>query len=65
MICSTLKGYIALGQYLPALGEQIVMSPSLKGNSCILLCSYTVNTELSIFNFFQIEIEKKIELNYY
>ena len=39
-ICSPSTGYIALGlrhrAILPASGEQIVMSPSLKGNNCII-----------------------------
>ena len=39
-ICSPSTGNIALGlpprAILPASGEQIVMSPSLKGNNCIL-----------------------------
>ena len=39
-ICSPSTGYIALGlrprAILPASGEQIVMSPSLKGNNCIM-----------------------------
>ena len=40
-ICSPSTGYIALGlrprAILPASGEQIVMSPSLKGNNYIIL----------------------------
>ena len=40
-ISSPSTGYIALGlcswAILPASGEQIVMSPSLKGNNCIIL----------------------------
>ena len=43
MICSPSTGYMALGlrprAILPASGEQIVMSPSLKGNNCII-CHY-------------------------
>ena len=39
-ICSPSTGYITLGlrprAILPASGEQIVMSPSLKGNNCII-----------------------------
>ena len=40
-ICSPSTDYIARGlrprSILPALGEQIVMSPSPKGNNCILM----------------------------
>ena len=40
-ICSPEAGNIARGQspraILPVEGEQIVMSPSLKGNNCIIL----------------------------
>ena len=43
-ICSPSTGYIALGlrprAILPASGEQIVMSPSLKGNNCIISQKY-------------------------
>ena len=52
-ICSPLTGYIALGlrprAILPASGEQIVMSPSLKGNNCILLTlkCFILTTSLS------------------
>ena len=39
-ICSPSTGYFALGLHPPAIlptsGEQIVMSPSNKGNNCII-----------------------------
>ena len=35
-ICSPSTGYICPRAILPASGEQIAMSPSLKGNNCIL-----------------------------
>ena len=39
-ICSPATGYIAFGlrprEISPAWGEQILMSPSLKGNNCIM-----------------------------
>ena len=48
-ICSPSTGNIALGlrprAILPASGEQIVMSPSLKGNNCI---KYSSGPEITI-----------------
>ena len=38
-ICSPSTGYIARA-ILPASGEQIVMSPSLKGNNCIIFHTF-------------------------
>ena len=35
-ICSPSTGYNCPRAILPASGEQIVMSPSLKGNNCII-----------------------------
>ena len=47
-ICSPSTGNIALGlrprAILPASGEQIAMSPSLKGNNCILTTNYIFST---------------------
>ena len=51
-ICSPSTGYIALGlrprAILPASGEQIVMSPSLKGNNCIMFTVFYMFTVLVI-----------------
>ena len=53
-ICSPSTGYIALGlrprAILPASGEQIVMSPSLKGNNCILLYLINIHWLIVVFD---------------
>ena len=55
MICSPLTGYIALRlcpqAILHASGEQIVMSPSLKGNNCIKTNDVFKNDSLMSFYF--------------